>query len=107
MRGVFERGLDLLKEEGLKDERVVLLDSWRDIEAVTEGGDVSLPDNMRPEKIKKRRMVTGEDGKEIGWEEYYDYVFPGEEEEKQGGMLGILEKARQWKAAQEAAAAAG
>ena len=28
---------------------------------------------MMPRKLKKRRMVMGDDGEEQGWEEYYDY----------------------------------
>jgi len=78
-----------------------------------------------PKKIKKKRALKADDGvrhfflflfylslsffssnhsfiicfvlfqTELGWEEYYDYIFP-DEEDKQGN-LKILEKARLWK----------
>lgn len=32
-----------------------------------------------PQRLKKKRMVTGEGGEELGWEEYYDYHFPDDQ----------------------------
>lgn len=38
-----------------------------------------------PQRLKKKRMVTGEGGEELGWEEYYDYHFP--DDQVGGGVL--------------------
>ena len=54
---------------------------------------------MMPKKLKKRRMVVGDDGEEQGWEEYYDYQFP--DEQKAPANLKILEMAHKWKMAQK------
>ena len=48
-----------------------------------------------PKKVKKRRLVTGDDGEEQGWEEYYDYHFPDDRSAPMN--LKILELAHQWK----------
>ena len=52
--------------------------------------------------MKKRRKVkvvnqeTGEElNEDAGWEEYYDYVFPDDMEQKKN--LKILEMAHKWK----------
>lgn len=110
MRDVFRRGYALLKSQGLKEERLLLLQAWRECEAdAMKGGlngDTLTIDTMMPKKVKMRRMATGEgaDGVavDLGWEEYYDYVFP--DDEKKIGSLKILEKALLWK--QQAAAVA-
>jgi len=47
-----------------------------------------------PKKIIKKRKVENEEGK-VGWEEYHDFVFPGEEATT--ASLKLLERARQWK----------
>ena len=52
-----------------------------------------------PRKIKKKRMLTADDGSELGWEEYYDYQFP--DEQKAPANLKILEMAHKWKMAQK------
>lgn len=54
---------------------MLLLEAWRDLEKAQprdkqELGEVT---KMMPRKLKKRRMVMGDDGEEQGWEEYYDY----------------------------------
>lgn len=50
---------------------------------------------MMPKKLKKRRMVVGDDGEEQGWEEYYDYQFP--DDQTAPVNLKILEMAHKWK----------
>ena len=64
-------------------ERVILLEAWRDFEV--EKGNAEMVQAVSaklPQKIKKRRMVHAEDGTELGWEEYYDYIFPDEDQRK-------------------------
>jgi crooked neck len=48
-----------------------------------------------PRRIKKKRQIKTEDGTDAGWEEYYDYIFPDEEDKS--GNLKILEMAKKWK----------
>lgn len=100
MRAIFERGYSNLKQQGLKNERVMLLNSWRECELVVPGGDVGIVEVKLPQKVKVRRAA--EDGS--GVQEMYDYLFPDEQSAKPG--LKLLEKAMMWKAAAAAAAAA-
>ncbi len=48
-----------------------------------------------PTRVIKKRPIPTPDGSDAGWEEYYDYIFPGEEVAQTN--LKILEKARMWK----------
>ena len=48
-----------------------------------------------PTRLKKKRPLESEDGQAMGWEEYYDYVFP--EEQAKAPSLKILEMAHKWK----------
>jgi crooked neck len=82
----------------------VLLDAWRDTER-TYGDSASLRavEGRMPRRLKKRRMLTGDAGEEVGWEEYYDYRFP--DDEQAPANLKILEMAQKWKLAAAAAAA--
>ena len=48
-----------------------------------------------PTRLKKKRPLEADDGQAMGWEEYYDYVFP--EEQAKAPSLKILEMARMWK----------
>jgi len=103
-RAVFQRGYAHLKEQELKEERLLLLDAWRALEK--EKGDresLAAVEAKVPQKLKKKRMVVGEDGREEGWEEYYDYAFPDDEVRPSG--LAILQKAQAWKEAMAAAKA--
>lgn len=72
-----------LKEEGLKEERVLLLEGWRDVEAAHVEGDVQSVLDKMPRKIKMRRMAAGSEGagNDAVWEEYYDYHFPDDKKE--------------------------
>ena len=95
-RQVFQRGYDSLKEQGLKEERVMLLEAWRECEqSPSEGqsGDVQLVDKLMPRKMKMRRAVHGGDDDE--YEDYYDYQFPDDAKPVVG--LKILEQAMKWK----------
>jgi crooked neck len=80
-RQLFQKGYDNLKEQGLKEERVLLLEAWRKCELIwstgdKNGGDVSIVDKKMPRKRKMRR-ATGDN--EDDFEEYYDYQFPDDE----------------------------
>lgn len=98
-RKIFNDGYGVLKAQELKEERVMLLEAWRELEVECEknnsGGDSRAVEAKMPRKIKMRRMSTAADGTELGWEEYYDYHFPDDERQMKG--MKILENAMKWK----------
>jgi crooked neck len=100
-RSIFQRAYDRLKEDNLKEERVLLLDSWRVFEKTKgDSASVSSVEAKMPRRIKKKRMRTDEEtGAELGWEEYFDYHFP-DDEGAATNNLKILEMAAKWKNAQ-------
>lgn len=94
-----------MKRQGLKEERVLLLEAWRDYEnnrykaaiqeAEKNGLDTDAVSNQHlkiveekfPRKIKMRRPVENSlDDEEM--EDYYDYVFP--DDEKKIGKFSFL-----------------
>uniref|UniRef100_A0A8C1JMI5 Crooked neck-like protein 1 n=1 Tax=Cyprinus carpio TaxID=7962 RepID=A0A8C1JMI5_CYPCA len=83
-----------------KEERLMLLESWREFE--DEFGSLANKERVRkllPEKVKKRRKITAEDGSDAGWEEYYDYIFP--EDAANQPNLKLLAMAKMWKKQQQ------
>lgn len=95
-REVFQEADDYFKEERMKEERLMLVEAWRDFEKHF-GNQESLAkvSAMAPKRVKKKRQVTNDDGTDAGWEEYYDYIFPDEADTN--ANLKILEMARNWK----------
>eukprot|EP01114_Cavostelium_apophysatum_P019713 TRINITY_DN6425_c0_g2_i1.p1 TRINITY_DN6425_c0_g2~~TRINITY_DN6425_c0_g2_i1.p1 ORF type:complete len:676 (+),score=218.34 TRINITY_DN6425_c0_g2_i1:62-2089(+) len=92
-RAIYAQAFDVLKEA--KEERVMLLDSWKQFE--NEVGDkdkIAEVEKKTPKRIIKKRPVKAADGSDAGFEEYYDFIFPGEDTE---AKLKILERAKQWK----------
>jgi crooked neck len=96
-RSIFRKAYSTLKDAGLKEERVTLLEAWKNLEKQQPRAQQSLQEvaKLMPKKVKKRRLVTGDDGEEQGWEEYYDYHFPDDRSAPMN--LKILELAHQWK----------
>lgn len=105
-RGIFDRAYNSLKEEGLKEERVLLLDAWRVFEkSHGDGSSIEAVEAKMPRRIKRKRMqVDDSTGEELGWEEYFDYHFP-DDQGAASNNLKILEMAAKWK--QNAAADTG
>jgi len=96
-RDIFEKAYGQLKEQKLNEERVLLLDAWRGVEK--EKGDaasLSKVDKRMPRRVKRKRMRKDAAGNDLGWEEYFDYQFP-DDEDKSAGALKILEMAAKWK----------
>jgi len=98
----------------LKEERLLLLQSWRDFER-TYGDAASLQSVTArlPQQLKKRRpvYVMGPDGEMVpgaGVEDYYDYTYPEESARAAagGGASKFMEMAKMWKRQQEAQQAA-
>ncbi|KAK2811022.1 hypothetical protein Q5P01_000294 [Channa striata] len=95
-RQIYEDANKSMRSCEEKEERLLLLESWRDFEK--EFGADSTRERVRkllPEKVKKRRKLTAEDGSDAGWEEYYDYIFP--EDAANQPNLKLLAMAKMWK----------
>ncbi|KAI9594755.1 hypothetical protein BDF19DRAFT_471519 [Syncephalis fuscata] len=98
-RRTFKRAYDSMKQRGLKEERVLLLEAWREME--THHGNAATQKQVAqqmPKVVKRRRKVEdNEAGGQTGeaWEEYYDYIFPDDDSQQQN--LKLLEMAHQWK----------
>ncbi|RYP17607.1 hypothetical protein DL767_009982 [Monosporascus sp. MG133] len=91
-RRIFERAHKSMKENDLKEERVSLLNAWMSFER-THGSaeDVSKVQKQMPRKVKRRRRLEDDT-----FEEYIDYVFPADDEQKQA-QLKMLAMAQAWK----------
>mmetsp|Transcript_8383 Transcript_8383/g.19687 ORF Transcript_8383/g.19687 Transcript_8383/m.19687 type:complete len:716 (+) Transcript_8383:200-2347(+) len=102
-RDIFQRAHDRMKDAGLKEERVLLLDAWRVFEKASgDAASLAKVDSMLPRRVKRKRMRTDEiSGAELGYEEYFDYHFPGDDDAG-ASNLKILEMAAKWKQAQAA-----
>ncbi|TPX60573.1 hypothetical protein PhCBS80983_g01723 [Powellomyces hirtus] len=98
-RKVFTRAYKTLQRRGEsgKEERVVLLEAWRDFEKTSGNKEgLDMVQAKMPRAVKKRRRVVDEEtGEETGWEEYYDYIFPDDETERPNFKL--LAIAHEWK----------
>ncbi|MCO5565400.1 hypothetical protein L7F22_019073 [Adiantum nelumboides] len=96
-RETFERAYDNLKMRKLKEDRVVLLEAWKSFEQ--EYG-TDEPERLRqvearmPRVVKKRRET--QDGE--GMEEYYDMLFPDDEEAQAKPSFTLLQAAHAWRA---------
>ncbi|KAI9188889.1 NineTeen Complex (NTC) component [Blastocladiella emersonii ATCC 22665] len=120
-RAVFDNAYKKLKERAANEERVILLESWRDFEREFGSREsASKVDGMFPRIVKRRRRVgdtrplaAGEDARGALTEEFLDYLWPDDDAHKPN--LTLLAKAQQWKLAMQrkkaaeaaAAAAAG
>ncbi|NWH40192.1 CRNL1 protein, partial [Chloropsis hardwickii] len=104
-RQVYEEANKAMRNCEEKEERVMLLESWRSFEGEF-GTDATKEriDKLMPEKIKKRRKLQAEDGSDAGWEEYYDYIFP--EDTANQPNLKLLAMAKLWKKQQQESEAA-
>merc|ERR1711981_1545640 len=81
------------------ENRLTILDSWKSFEdehGKPESDAFFQLKGHLPKRIKKRRRVQiTQEGESGGWEEYWDYIFPEEEEQKSSWKL--LQLARAWK----------
>ncbi|KAL1922999.1 uncharacterized protein VTP21DRAFT_9375 [Calcarisporiella thermophila] len=92
-RNVYNQAYKRMKDAGLQEDRVLLLEAWREFEAEhgTEAESEAVKARM-PRVIKKRRRVEGAEGQ---FEEYYEYVFPDDEARKP--VKNLLDMAYRWK----------
>ncbi|NXI76070.1 CRNL1 protein, partial [Rhipidura dahli] len=104
-RQIYEEANKAMRSCEEKEERVMLLESWRSFEEEFGTPDTKERiDKLMPEKIKKRRKLQAEDGSDAGWEEYYDYIFP--EDTANQPNLKLLAMAKLWKKQQQESEAA-
>ncbi|KAI8371517.1 uncharacterized protein BYT42DRAFT_616603 [Radiomyces spectabilis] len=99
-RKIFETAYDSMKDKKLKEERVLLLESWKDFEenyGTTETQEAVQ--KKMPKVVKKRRRAPDSTEDNIIWEEYFDYIFP--DDEVQSKNLKLLEMAQAWQAKQK------
>uniref|UniRef100_A0A8R7QDT5 Pre-mRNA-splicing factor Syf1/CRNKL1-like C-terminal HAT-repeats domain-containing protein n=2 Tax=Triticum urartu TaxID=4572 RepID=A0A8R7QDT5_TRIUA len=97
-RAVFERAFDYFRTNAaeLKEERVMLLEEWLKTElGFGDLGDVALVQKKAPRKVKRKRPLPTDDGSNIAYEEYVDYIFP--DEVTPASNLKILAAAYKWK----------
>ncbi|KAI1121593.1 cell cycle control protein [Nemania abortiva] len=91
-RKVFERACKSMKGKDLKEERVSLLNAWLSFEN-THGSkeDREKVEKQMPRKTKRRRRLEDDT-----FEEYNDYIFPADHEQKQD-ISKMLAMASAWK----------
>lgn len=107
-RAVYENSYNYFKQSGLKEERLLILENWISLEEQNnEDEKVAELRKILPNKVKRRRKINkGNETEpqvvdknepintEEGWEEYFDYIFPDDEDQKKS--LKILEHAMKW-----------
>ncbi|KAM5305695.1 crooked neck-like protein 1 isoform 2-T2 [Glossophaga mutica] len=99
-RQIYEEANKTMRNCEEKEERLMLLESWRRFEdEFGTASDKERVDKLMPEKVKKRRKVQADDGSDAGWEEYYDYIFP--EDAANQPNLKLLAMAKLWKKQQQ------
>lgn len=101
-RSIYERGYKRLREQGLKEERVLLLDAWKLFE-MTKGNDSSISDieSKMPHRVKRKQININDKTEEMESMEYIDYQFPDDMGSASSNMK-ILEMATKWKQSQSA-----
>lgn len=97
-RKVFERAHKSMRDKDLKEERVSLLNAWLSFER-THGADadVDAVQKQMPRRVKRRRRVQDDSGdNEDVYEEYFDYVFPADDQQAKN-LSNIMAMAQKWK----------
>nr|XP_040246508.1 LOW QUALITY PROTEIN: crooked neck-like protein 1 [Aegilops tauschii subsp. strangulata] len=97
-RAVFERAFDYFRTNAaeLKEERAMLLEEWLKKElGFGDLGDVALVQKKAPRKVKRKRPLPTDDGSNVAYEEYVDYIFP--DEVTPASNLKISAAAYKWK----------
>jgi len=94
-RVLFQKANKDLRSCQEKEQRLMLLESWKDFEEEfgTKDSEEKV-EKLMPRKVTRRRQVTSDDGAQTRWEEYIDYIFPDDEAAKPSLLL--LAKAKEW-----------
>ncbi|XP_043227706.1 crooked neck-like protein 1 [Amphibalanus amphitrite] len=105
-RAVYQRASGALRQSEEKEERLMLLEAWKNFEEEHGSEETLLQvQKMMPKRVKRRRKIVTDDGEETGWEEYFDYIFP--EDEAARPNLKLLQMAKLWRKQQEDSDAPG
>ena len=97
-RDVFKKASQKMKEQELKEERVILLEAWKEFEQAQGTAEtLKAVQDLMPKMVKKRRQIasTSGVGESAQYEEYYDYIFPDDQTQKPNFKL--ISKAHEWK----------
>jgi len=101
-RQVFQKGYRDLKNKGLKNERVALLQVWKSFEEQNgSADDIAKVEGMMPVQ-GKRRYVDEETGQLV---EDYDYIFADDEREANPTSFKFLQMAHAWAASRKSGGA--
>lgn len=101
-RQVFQKGYRDLKNKGLKNERVALLQVWKSFEEQHgSADDIAKVEGMMPVQ-GKRRYVDEETGQLV---EDYDYIFADDEREANPTSFKFLQMAHAWAASRKSGGA--
>jgi crooked neck len=77
-RKVFEKAYQYFKDKGQKEERLLILENWIKLEEnINENDKLQLVLDKRPRKVKRQNVINRENNIT---EEYYDYIFPDDED---------------------------
>ncbi|KAF1826462.1 TPR-like protein [Dissoconium aciculare CBS 342.82] len=91
-RKIFERAHKIYRDRSLTDERVQILNAWQSFEeAHGTPEDQERIAKQQPRQVKKRRKLDDD-----SFEEYYDYVFPADNESS-AGVNKLMLMAQKWK----------
>ncbi|CED82784.1 pre-mrna-splicing factor clf1 [Phaffia rhodozyma] len=101
-RKVLDRGYTDLRNRGFKEERVVLLEAWKEFEKFHgTPEELKAVEEKMPRVVKKWKKLEEANG---ALEEYWDMIFPDDEREANPASFKVLQMAHAWKQAQAAAA---
>ena len=89
-KNIYEKAYEYFKSEEpeLKEERILLIESWVALEGWKHGLQSEQTKAIQaklPKRVKKRKE------QEEGWEEYFDYIFPDDQDQTRN--IKILEMA--------------
>lgn len=94
-RAIFQQANRSLRSCQEKEQRLMLLEAWREFEEDAGDGDnLEKVKKLMPEKVVKRIQISSTDASQKRWEEYIDYVFPDDKTDKPALLL--LAKAKEW-----------
>ena len=91
-RAIYEQADKELKKSEDKSERLLLLESWVQFEQ-THGTAATVRSIQAklPKKLKKKREILRDDGTNEGWEEYFEYVYPDEQNTQSLKVCSVLD----------------
>ena len=101
-----------LEQQQQRDARALVAETALSLEReIGDPAAIAAAQARLPQRVRRRRALQAADGADAGWEEYWEYVFPGEDGDPAAAAaaaaspaLRLLERARLWKRQRLAAA---